>query len=130
MIGLDTNIVIRFLVQDQPAQAEKAKRLFASLTEDKPGYLSLVTLAEIAWVLRAIYKLTRQEIVTMMKEFIFTSEIVIERYDVLERVVEEYAKGRADFADYLIAALNHDHGCKETVTFDRIAAKTAGMRLL
>ena len=130
MIGLDTNVILRFLVQDHPIQAKHAKTLFASFVREGPGFITTVVIAEVAWVLRTTYKLKRLVIADFIEGLAISSDIEIERHDIVLESLQNYRHGKADLADYLIAALNHAHGCDNTVTFDRVAAKATGMKLL
>jgi predicted nucleic-acid-binding protein len=130
LIGLDTNVIVRFLVQDHPAQSKRATAIFAAFTSEKPGFVALVTLAELVWVLRSCYQTKRHEIADMLEEMLLSRDMIFEQSDLLPRIIQAYRKGGADFSDYIIAALNRHHGCSKTLTFDRTAAKSAGMVLL
>jgi predicted nucleic-acid-binding protein len=130
VIGLDTNVVVRFLVQDHPAQSKKAAALFSSFTAEIPGFISLLTLAEVVWVLRSCYQVSRVDIADMVQEMLISRDIQFEHADLLPTLVRNYRDGRADFSDYAIAAIHRHSGCTKTVTFDRVAAKSTAMELL
>ena len=131
MTGLDTNVVIRFLVQDDPTQSAAATRAFSRLTKDQPGFITAVVLAEISWVLARAYKAPREDIARVLEGLLRSAELIVENAEAAYRALGVYmASSSADFADALIAETASLAGASETVTFDRNAAKEAGMRLL
>jgi predicted nucleic-acid-binding protein len=129
LIGLDTNVVVRFLVQDHPAQSKRANAIFAKFTPEKPGHIALVTLAELVWVLRSCYAMKRRDIADMLDAMHLSRDIVFEQTDLLRGIIQAYRKGTADFSDYTIATINHHYGCSKTVTFNIVAAKSGAMEL-
>lgn len=130
MIGLDTNILVRSVVADDQAQTRKVTELFASLTTQVPGYISLVCLAESVWVLRRKYNQPKAAILQWLAGLFDTSELIFENQPAVEQALRVYAMTTAGFADCLIERAGHIAGCTSTVTFDQDAAKAAGMRLL
>lgn len=131
MTGLDTNVVIRFLVQDDAAQSPIANRAFSRLTKDQPGFISAVVLAEISWVLARAYKAPREDIARAIEGLLRSAELIVENAEAAYRALGVYmASSTADFADALIIETASLAGARETLTFDRNAAKEAGMRLL
>lgn len=129
MIGLDTNVVIRYLTRDDPAQAKAAARMMASLSADAPGFLSLIVIAELAWVLEASYEFKKNEIIQVLEGLLRSAELVIERAEIVTQALHTFRGARAGFADCLIARCGHAAECQYTATFDRQAG-AAGMRLL
>lgn len=129
MIGLDTNIVVRYLTHDDPAQAAAAVRVMDSLTSHSPGFLSLIVIVELVWVLQAAYRFKKSEIEQVLETLLRSKELVIERAEIVSQALRKFSAGRADFADCLIERCGHAADCLYTVTFDRNAAG-AGMRLL
>lgn len=129
MIGLDTNVLIRYLTQDDTAQARLASRAIESLTVEKPGYLPVVTLVETSWVLRHTYGFEAEVITQVLGDVVAADEFVVETPTVVRRALEATTTG-ADFADALIAESARHAGCDRVVTFDRRAAKVDGMQLL
>ncbi|MEM7728309.1 MAG: type II toxin-antitoxin system VapC family toxin [Pseudomonadota bacterium] len=128
MTGLDTNVLIRFLAQDHPEQARAATALIESLTPDRPGYVSAVVLAEIAWVLKSSYGLDRHALADTMGAVLTASELVIENKDAALQALATFRKGRSvDFPDCLIAECARAAGCAEAYTFDRRAARQTWM---
>lgn len=131
MTGLDTNVVIRFLVKDDAAQSAAATRVISRLTKDRPGFISAVVLAEISWVLARAYKAPREDIARVIEGLLRSAELIVENAEAAYRALGVYmASSTADFADALITETASLAGASETVTFDRNAAKEAGMRLL
>ena len=130
MIGLDTNVVVRFLTHDDPGQTAAAVRLLGSLSSDSPGFLSLVVIAEIVWVLKISYGYTKKEIEQVLDTLLRSKELVIERAEIVSQALRRFRASRADFADCFIERCGHASECEYTATFDRNAAAGAGMRLL
>ena len=131
MIGLDTNVVIRFLAQDDPVQSPLATRLFSRLTREEPGFISLIVLAEISWVLARPYEAPRADVAGAIEGLLLSTEIVVENAPAAYRALAAYrASTKAEFADALIREIAALAGARETVTFDRIAARDFGMKLL
>jgi predicted nucleic-acid-binding protein len=129
LIGLDTNVLVRYIAQDDPDQAAQATELIESLTEEDQGFVSLITLVEIYWVLRTAYKIGRAEAVKVIGMFVDAEELVVERSDIV-RLALGRLSGSFDLADALISELGRAAGCTHTATFDQHAAKLPGMRLL
>jgi|SRR5579863_531404 len=130
MIGLDTNIVVRYLAHDDPAQTAAAVRIMDSLTSDSPGFLSLIVIVEVVWVLEVSYRLKKSEIEQVLENLLRSKELVTERAEIVWQALRKFSAGNADFADCLIERSGHAAECEYTVTFDRKAASDAGMKLL
>ena len=129
MTGLDTNVLIRYLVRDDPAQSAAAIRLVRSLTSDAPGFVSLIVVVETDWVLESCYGFRKPQIEEVMEVLLRSQELVVERADLIWQALQIFSKGRADFSDCVIERCSNAAGCSFTATFDR-AASTAGMRLI
>lgn len=130
MIGLDTNVLVRYIMQDEPLQSRQVAQLIDALTVESPGFVSLVTLVELCWVLGSSYALDRSRLVEALEALLRTRELVIEEAEVAWQSVRRYRDNAADFADCLIERLGAAAGCRHTVTFDRGAAKHCGMVLI
>ena len=130
MIGLDTNVLVRYLVQDEPHQARLATRLIESCNTDNPGYVCLPVLIELVWVLGGAYGYPRHDIAEVLRDLLTVAELHVEQPDLVRQAVQAYATGPADFADYLLGVLNAAQGCKTTYTFDKRAAKSSWHALL
>jgi predicted nucleic-acid-binding protein len=130
MIGIDTNVLVRYIAQDDEGQSPIATELMESLTAENPGYVSLVVVVELVWVLAGCYASNRTEICQVLDNLLRTKEIVVAQADVVLRSLRRYADGKGDFADFLIAQAANEAGCDEVVTFDKAAGKFCGMREL
>jgi predicted nucleic-acid-binding protein len=130
MIGLDTNVLVRYITQDDIKQSPKATRLMESLSVDSPGFVSTVTIVELVWVLTACYSLNRNNIFKVLETLLRTKEIVVEKAETIWKVTRGFKNKNADFADCLIEQLARDAGCSHTVTFDLGASKNCGMKLI
>ena len=129
MIGLDTNVVVRYLVQDEPDQSATASMVIDALTEKDPGFLSLVTVVELYWVLRRAYKLSTARCVELVEGLLDARELRVGQ-DSIVRAALTASHGGLDFPDAVIAELGRVAGCEHTVTFDQRAAQSDEMRLL
>ena len=130
MIGLDTNVLVRYIMQDDPVQEALATCLLESLTADAPGYVPVVALVELYWVLSSCYDLDRPQLIEAVEGLLHTQVIVVENAEVVWKAVRTYRMGSADFPDCLIASVAATVGCLQTMTFDRKAVKHAGMTLI
>lgn len=130
MTGLDTNVLVRYIMQDDAAQSAKATKLIESLTREKPGFVTLVSVVELVWVLSSAYGLTRGQLSKALDALLHARQLVVDQADQVVRALRIYSAGSADFADCLIERTAAQAGCEATMTFDRAAAKSAGMTLL
>ncbi len=129
MIGLDTTIIIRYLVQDDPAQSQAASAAISTLTEGEQGFISLVTLVEIHWVLNRAYGMNAEDAADVIARLADTRELRIDQLDVVSAALNARENG-VDFADAVIAHIGRAAGCTHTLTFDRRAARMDDMHLL
>jgi len=130
MIGLDTNVLVRYLMQDDAKQAAQATRLMESLTVESPGFVSIVSVVELGWVLTSAYDLTRSQLEQALEALRRTKELVVDRADEVLRALRVFRTATADLADCLIERSAAGAGCEQTMTFDVGAAKGAGMTLV
>lgn len=130
MTGLDTNVIVRYLVQDDPDQSAAATRVLETLTTDAPGFVSAISIVELVWVLQSCYQAARDEIQGVIEGLLRSRQLVVERAELVWQSLRIFAKGNADFADCLIERSGHAAGCDHTLTFDQNATKLAGMKLL
>ena len=130
MIGIDTNLLIRLAMQDDPVQCAKIDLFLASLSRHEVGFISLVTLIESVWVLENLYHLSKSGIVRFVQELLDARELTLEREAAVSQALQRFKASHADFADCLIERVSHHAGCNCTVTFDKAASKSAGMVLL
>jgi len=131
MIALDTNVLVRYIVQDEPDQSAAATRLIAKeCSEDTPGFVNLIVLCELVWVLGRGYRYSKKVVLSVLRQLLCASELRIERSELAWKAAREFEKGGADFSDYLIGYLNSEQQAELTWTFDRRAAAAPGFRLL
>lgn len=130
MIGLDTNVLVRYIMQDEAKQAAKANKLIEGLTSQEPGFITLVSVVELVWVLSSSYDLARDQIVQALDVILRAKQLVVDQAEHVVRALREYGTGNADFADCLIERTAVAAGCSKTMTFDVDAAKMAGMTLI
>ncbi len=134
MIGLDTNVLVRYLAQDDARQSALATRLIEKeLGPSQPGFVSLVVLAEMCWVLHNLYAASDDEVVTTVSDMLNTPQFHLERREVVLATTRRRRSGKgakAGFVDTLVAQLAQAEGCTHTLSFDKDAARSAGMRLL
>lgn len=131
MIGLDTNVLVRYIVQDDLAQAEAATRLIEErCTEQTPGFVGIPVLVELVWVLTVAYDYEREVVASVVGQVLRTAELIVEDGEVVWLALRDFEGGSADFADCLIAQRNHAHGCETTYTFDRRATRERHLSLV
>lgn len=130
MIGLDTNVLVRYIMQDDARQSPKATALIESLDSDHPGFITAVSVVELYWVLTSCYDLSGQQFKLAMEVLLRSKQIIVDRADQVLRALRAFDEGKADFADCLIERTAASAGCTQTMTFDTAAAKHAGMTLI
>jgi predicted nucleic-acid-binding protein len=131
VIGLDTNVVIRYLVQDDAKQSAAATRLIErTLSTEHPGFVSLVALAEIGWVLEECYGADRARVASVVEGLLSSRQIAVEQSEVAWRALRAWKDSSADLSDALIGQAGLSAGCSKVVTFDKAASKLGGFELL
>jgi predicted nucleic-acid-binding protein len=131
VIGLDTNVLVRYIVQDDSDQlALAAEVLESALTIEEPGYISTVVMAEVVWTLKRVYGLSDAALAAVIERILEIDVLVVEQSEVVFEAMTELSRGRASFPDAFIAGLARAAGCSHTLTFDKRAARLEGFRLL
>ena len=134
MIGLDTNVLARYLAQDDARQSAAATRLIEKeLSIASPGFISLMVIAELCRVLNRLYSASMDELVTMLEDLLRTPQFQLERREVVQAAIGRFKAGssrKSGLTDALIAQIADCDGCTHTVSFDRAAVRSAGMTLL
>src|SRR5579871_6498905 len=102
MTGLDTNVLVRFVMADDPIQSTRVRALIQSFSAESPGFVSLVCLAELVWVLRSKYRQPKSDIVKWLDRFLNAPELFFEAQSIVEQALTTYANSRAEFSDCLI----------------------------
>jgi predicted nucleic-acid-binding protein len=129
MIGLDTNILVRYLTQDHAVQSAAAVKVIESLSSQLPGFLPLVVIAELVWVLQFSYHFKKPEIEHVIDRLLRSQELIVERAEIVSQALRKFRVSRANFADCLIERCGHAAECQYVLTFDKHATE-AGMKLL
>ncbi len=130
MIAIDTNVLVRYLTEDDPVQSQIANEVLDNLSPDEPGWISLVVLVEMVWALRKTYKLGKDRIVRILDDLVASRDIVIEDIQNVQSALTLHRVCSAGFADCLLAVSAQAAGCIKVVTFDKIAACDLGLELL
>ncbi len=120
MIALDTNVLVRYLLRDDPKQAKQAKALVDRLDRDgEQAYVSDVVLCEVVWILRSVYGFGREQIGTVLRQLIAARQLTFDSSDRMLRAVRAFDAGKGDFADYVIREQARDAGCTAVRSFDK-----------
>ena len=127
MIAVDTNVLVRFLVEDDEDQSARAVAIFSSAADrDREIYLSDLVLAETVWVLRRCYRFERAEIANVLQQLLRSRQMAFADTDRLANCISAFGGGKADFADYLIGRLAREQGCTAVYTFDKLLLAESG----
>lgn len=121
MIGLDTNVLLRLFVVDDPAQCERARSLVGTATQDESCFVNAIVLAEFAWTLATRFKRKRGEVAHLVDEVLSADDLDIQHPQAALKALSAYRAGKADFPDYFLAEINAELGCASTATFDSAA---------
>ena len=130
MIGIDTNVLVRYIVQDTDQAKLATDFLENKCSQQDPGFVCLIVLCEIVWVLRRAYKYDKSIVLSVLNKLLTTQEFEIENTPVAWRAYEEYKKGSADYSDYVIGLLGRTKDIGTVMTFDRKAANSPFFTLL
>jgi predicted nucleic-acid-binding protein len=127
MIGLDTNVLVRYLTQDDAAQSALANQVIEEqLTPRNPGFISSIVLVEVVWVLEACYDQTQSAIEAIVNGFLTTRQLMVDEADLVYLALKRFSGGNVDFSDALIAVISENRGCSSILTFDK-RARSVGM---
>ncbi|MCD9122919.1 type II toxin-antitoxin system VapC family toxin [Cupriavidus sp. UGS-1] len=130
MIGIDTNVLVRYFAQDDPLQSPVASALLEGLSPERRGYVPIVALVELVWVMTRRFEVKRNGIAAIVQGILESRELVVESPETVRKALQSYATSTADFADCLIERTCHAAACEWVATFDAAAARTPGFRLL
>jgi predicted nucleic-acid-binding protein len=130
MIGIDTNILVRWLIDDPtaPDQSDRARVLIEGL--DEPVMVAIPVIAETVWLARGTFGLKKQQILVLIEAVLNAPGLIVAERSAIERALRLYRESKADFVDCMIATLNLAAGCQTTLTFDKTAGKGAHFTLL
>lgn len=127
MLGVDTNILVRFLVRDEEAQFERARKLIKrEVSAGGSVFVSQLVLLETEWVLRSRYSLPKNQIIAAISGLLDAADVQFEDEPAVEEALFVWKDTAADFADCLIGARNRRLGCRATATFDAKASRLPG----
>lgn len=129
MVGLDTNVILRVLLDDDPVQAALARQVFLELSPQRPGFITSVTLAEVYGNLSRRQGLTRADCLAVVRRLVETEALEFDDGEGVVRALE-LAEAGADFPDALIHGIYEQFSIAEAVTFDRKASSYLGWHLL
>ncbi|TPJ78559.1 type II toxin-antitoxin system VapC family toxin [Mesorhizobium sp. B2-6-2] len=130
-VGIDTNVLLRMVLNDDAEQRARALAFGLGLNEEKPGFVSLIVLVEFSWSLLSRYRMPKEQVQTAIQRLLKVKTLAFEDFDAIVVALERSSSPQVDFADALIAEHNRNLGCSHTVTFDQRAARTIlGMELL
>ncbi|MFB2835036.1 PIN domain-containing protein [Floridanema evergladense] len=128
MIGLDTNILVRYLTQDDEQQWQQAVTL---IQQNQPCFIANIVLCELVWVLRGgNYGFSKDEIIHILEAMLHSAAFEFESRSIVDQALQIYKQVRADFSDYLIGVIARQAGCTETVSFDSKLKEEKGFRCL
>lgn len=122
MKGLDTNVVLRLLLEDDPAQTNRARAVVRRESAARKCWVNRVVLCEVVWVLESAYRYSREQIGDAVQALLLSDDLALEQRDVVRSALYAFRTSRADFSDCLIGMSNGLQGCERTLTFDRRAA--------
>jgi predicted nucleic-acid-binding protein len=130
MIGIDTNVLVRYIAQDDAAQSRRATSFIEKeCNEAAPGFVGLVVLVEVVWVSESSYGAAREDVADIVRRILSTKQLVVQDAETAWKALRLFESSKTDFADCLVERSAMAAGCKSVVTFDKQAAK-AGMTLL
>lgn len=131
MIGLDTNILLRLIIEDDSLQTERARSAVRdAAASERILFINLVVLVECVWVLESVFRKRRSDIAAFLETIIDNRALTVEREENVRQIIPFYRDQGFDFADLLIGLVNRDYGCAMTYTFDRKAAQLPEFQLL
>jgi predicted nucleic-acid-binding protein len=130
MIGLDTNLLLRYLAQDDPIQSPVATEIIERLTREDPGFISTVAIVETAWVLERHYRYQDEQIARVLEQVLQADVLSVENEREVYAATYALKEGEGSFADALIAGLGAKAGCMHTLTFDRRASRLPEFELV
>jgi predicted nucleic-acid-binding protein len=130
MIGIDTNILARYILGDDSKHSPRARTFFRGLTRENPGWIPMASIQELVWLMDRTFKMPKDAILTVLEGLESRNNLVFERAADFSKALYLYRSSSADFGDCLITASAQAAGCSKVVTFDKIAARDLGMELL
>ncbi|MES2308895.1 MAG: type II toxin-antitoxin system VapC family toxin [Verrucomicrobiota bacterium] len=131
MTGIDTNVFVRYVTQDDPIQSRFATEWIEShCTSKNPGWINRIVLCELVWVLSRGYRYTKKDVTRLLDRILETDSLEVESPDEVRRALHDYTNGDADFSDYLLVHTNLAKKVRSTITLDQKAATHSGFLIL
>ena len=131
MIGIDTNVLVRYITQDDELQSGIATEFIENYCSNgNKIFVNHIVICELVWVLQKCYKLSKPKTINVVEHILQISQFNIENVQIIWQALADYKKGPADFADYVVGRTNTFNNCDETVTFDQKVSKSKGFALL
>jgi predicted nucleic-acid-binding protein len=131
MRAADTNVLVRYIANDDTKQADTVARLFRECDATRePIFITLVVLCELIWVLDRAFGLTKAELLEVLDRLFQTPFFRFEHESVVRRCLDQYRRGKANFADYIIGEISREAGCRDTVSFDQALKGVPGFTIL
>jgi predicted nucleic-acid-binding protein len=131
LIEIDTNILVRYITQDDEIQSGIATEFIENYCSNgNKVFINHLVICELVWVLKKCYKLSKPKIINVIQHILQISQFSIETPQIIWQALTDYKKGSADFADYVVGRTNIFNNCEETITFDKKASKSKGFSLL
>lgn len=130
MIGVDTNILVRYFTQDEPVQAQVVEKIIENYANSPNSlFINNIVMCELVWVLEKGYKYSKEQVGVVINQMLSTEEFTFEKQELLWLALNEYVQNKLDYSDALIGLINKSSGCHETLTFDQGAARAANFKL-
>lgn len=131
MIGIDTNVLVRYITQDDELQSNIATEFIENYCSNgNKIFVNHLVICELVLVLKKCYKLSKPKTINIIQHILQVSQFSIENSQIIWQALTDYKKGSADFADYVVGRTNIFNNCDETITFDKKAGKSMGFSLL
>jgi len=128
MVGLDTNVIVRYIAQDDPVQSAAATQIFEDIiTDENHGFISSIAMCETIWVLSRAYGQPREKLVQVIDALLKADNLELEHRDLVWNAMDDFRTGKADFSDYLIARIGKAQGASTTLSFDGNALKAKAL---
>ena len=127
MIALDTNVLVRYLVEDDPEQSARAARLIEGAADQGDAlFVAHIVVCEVVWVLQVAYRISKPEVIATLKNLVRARHLELEDVELVRKALADFEAGKGDFADYLIRERSAARGCERVATFDKALLKDAG----
>lgn len=131
MTGLDTNLLVRYLVQDDPAQfAAVAQEIDRAAQQGERFVIAPIVLCELVWVLESAYACKRAEVTGVLEQILRTAQFEVLEKDMVWGAWEDYRTGKGDFSDYYLGRRHRQAGAEMTLTFDKALSHSPLFKLV